>query len=659
MEADFSGWATKAGLKCSDGRTIMPDAFKDQDSHRVPLVWAHGHSEPENVLGHVLLENRPEGVYAYGFFNDSERGQHTKGLVQHKDITCLSIWANQLIERTGKVLHGAIREVSLVLSGANPGARIDNVTISHGEGLDDEELPDEAIIHTGLELDLDGEFEHAEGDGASDGDEKTIEDVWNSMTEEQQTVTQYMVGEALESATEMKQSAIDEVVDEAVTEAVTEAIKHYDEELTKLEGLNNMTKNVFEQEKATVSLSHNEMQAIVESAKKSGSMKDAVQEYALAHNITDIDQLFPEARTISDVPEFLKRRVEWVASFTNGTRKSPFSRIKTLHADITEDEARAKGYIKGNLKREEFFAVTKRITLPTTVYKKQQLDRDDMIDITDFDVVTWLKGEMRIMLDEELARAALIGDGRDVSHEDKINEGNIRPIAKDHELYVTYVNVNLDDSLSTVQEVIDQIVLNRRHFRGTGTPNMYTTETYISKFLLLKDTTGRKIYRNLDELAAELRVAEIIPVEVMEEEADLVCVIVNPVDYVMGADKGGSVTMFDDFDIDYNKYKYLIETRMCGALVKLKSAIVVKKVVGTLILATPQEPGFVSDTGVVTIPTVTGVVYKQADGTTTINAGAMTALAANAKVTIKSVPAAGYYFGSTEDDQWTFQREAV
>lgn len=653
MEADFSGYATKAGLKCSDGRTIMPDAFKHQDKMRVPLVWAHGHTDPENVLGHAILENRDDGVYAYAFFNDSPRGQHTKGLVQHGDITCLSIWANDLIERTGKVLHGAIREVSLVLSGANPGARIDNVNLAHS--MDDEdEIGDEAIIYTGLELELEhsaiGEDED-EDETLAHADGDTVQDVYESMNEEQQAVLHYMVAEALESAGEMKQSAIDD--------AVTEAIKTHDEELNKLEGTNTMAHNVFEQTKAAVTLSHADVQGIVANAMKGGSMKDAVEEYCLQHGITDIDMLFPEARTISDVPEFLKRRVEWVGSFIGGTRKSPFSRIKTLSADITEDEARAKGYIKGTLKREEFFAVTKRITIPTTIYKKQQLDRDDMIDITDFDVVTWLKGEMRIMLDEELARAALIGDGRDVSHEDKINEGNIRPIAKDHELYVTYVNVNIDDVNSSVQEIIDAIVMNRRHFRGTGTPNLYTTETYISKFMLLKDTTGRRIYRNLEELAAELRVAEIIPVEVMEDEADLVCVIVNPVDYVMGADKGGAVTMFDDFDIDYNKYKYLIETRMCGALVKLKSAIVVKKVASTLILATPVEPGFVSDTGVVTIPTVTGVVYKQADGTTTINAGAMTAIAAGAKVTIKSVPAAGYYFLSTEDDQWTFQREAV
>ena len=652
MEADFSGYATKAGLKCSDGRTIMPDAFKHQDKMRVPLVWAHGHSDPENVLGHAILENREDGVYAYGFFNDSDRGQHSKGLVQHGDITCLSIWANDLIERTGKVLHGAIREVSLVLSGANPGARIENVNLAHS--MDDDEIGDEAIITTGLELEHSASGENDDDDDdtlahAEDG--TTVQEVYESMTEEQQAVLHYMIGEALETADEMKQSAIDD--------AVTEAIKTHDDELNKLEGTNTMAHNVFEQTKAAVTLSHADVQGIVANAMKGGSMKDAVEEYCLQHGITDIDMLFPEARTISDVPEFLKRRVEWVGSFIGGTRKSPFSRIKTLSADITEDEARAKGYIKGTLKREEFFAVTKRITIPTTIYKKQQLDRDDMIDITDFDVVTWLKGEMRIMLDEELARAALIGDGRDVSHEDKINEGNIRPIAKDHELYVTYVNVNIDDVNSSVQEIIDAIVMNRRHFRGTGTPNLYTTETYISRFMLLKDTTGRRIYRNLEELAAELRVAEIIPVEVMEDEADLVCVIVNPVDYVMGADKGGAVTMFDDFDIDYNKYKYLIETRMCGALVKLKSAIVVKKVASSLILATPVEPGFVSDTGVVTIPTVTGVVYKAADGTTTIGAGAMSAIAAGAKVTIKSVPASGYYFLSTEDDQWTFQREAV
>lgn len=432
-----------------------------------------------------------------------------------------------------------------------------------------------------------------------------------------------------------------------------------------------MSRNVFENQgtpKAT--LSHDDMKGIFEDAMKSGgsSLRDAVEAYALAHGIEEIDTLFPEARTLDAVPEFLKRRTEWVSTLLAATRKSPFTRIKTISADLTFDEARAKGYVKGNFKREEFFAVTKRITTPTTIYKKQQLDRDDILDITDFDVVTWLKGEMRLMLDEELARAILIGDGRDVSHQDKINEGNIRPIATDHELYTTVVNVNLDDANSSIQEVVDAIVMHRRFYRGTGLPTMYTTETYISKFLLLKDSLGRRIYKTLDEVAAELRVAGIVPVEVMEDEPDIVAVLVNPVDYVLGADKGGSVSMFDDFDIDYNQHKYLIETRVSGALVKLKSALVVKKVAGTAVLAVPTPPTFNAVGGTFSITNTTGVVYTLTSGAGVETGGGSpvsTPAAVNAAggnytvplgVTVKitATPDSGYYLASSEGNEWTF-----
>ena len=647
MRPDFSGYATKVGLRCTDGRTIMPDAFKHQDKMRVPLVWQHGHNDVENVLGHAILENRPDGVYAYGFFNKSAKAIHAAGLVEHGDINALSIWANQLIERSGKVIHGMIRELSLVLAGANPGAVIENVTIQHSDGSDDTIVEDEAIIHTGLHLDdldfndeedetnvdeVDDELGHAAMD-----ENATIQDVYDSMTEEQQTVLHFMVGAALE---------------EAQANAAHGAL--YDQE-------GNLVKhNVFENEvtKDDFTLSHDDMKSIVSDAMKSGSLAEATRGYALAHGIDNIDLLFPDAKAVSDVPEWVRRRTEWVSNLLSSTRKSPFSRIKTLHADLTFAEARAKGYVKGSMKNEEFFGVAKRITIPTTIYKKQKLDRDDVVDITDFDVVVWLKDEMRIMLDEEVARAILIGDGRDFNHEDKINETSIRPIAKDHELYTTTVTVNVDDASSSMQEIVDSILLNRHLYKGTGMPNFYTTEYWIARFLLLKDTTGRRIYKDLNELAMELRVAAIIPVEVMEEESDIIGVIVNPVDYVVGADKGGAVSLFDDFDIDYNQYKYLIETRMSGALVKVKSAIVVTRTASTNVLAVPNEPTWDSVAHTVTIVNQTGVVYKNGAGVTINAAGSPYSVAPGATYVVNATPATGYYFPTSEDDSWSYTNPA-
>ncbi|MET0787437.1 MAG: caudovirus prohead protease [Paenisporosarcina sp.] len=624
----------------------MPDAFKHQDQMRVPLVWQHGHSDPENVLGHAQLENRADGVYAYGFFNDSPKAVHTKGLVGHRDITMLSIWANDLIERSGRVIHGAIREVSLVLSGANPGAVIENVTIRHSDG-EDVVLDDEVIIYTGLEL------EHAsntnddkEDDEDEDEDEKdeTVQDVYDSMSDKQKQVLHFMLGEALQqSAIPVKHDNID------------------NNDNTDKEGTT-MAHNVFEKKEDkpdAYSLTHADIKGIVADATKTGSLKDAVENFALSHGINDIEVLFPEAVTLDNTPEFIKRRTEWVNKVLGGTKKSPFSRIKTISADLTVEEARAKGYIKGNLKKEEFFGVSKRVTTPTTVYKKQKLDRDDMVDITDFDVVAWLKSEMRLMLDEELARAILIGDGRDVAHDDKINEQNIRPVATDHELYTTVINVNIDDASSSVQEVIDALVLNRRYYKGTGLPTLFTTETYIARFLLMKDQVGRRIYKSLDELATELRVSEIVAVEVMEELDDVVAILVNPIDYVVGATAGGKVSMFDDFDIDYNQYKYLIETRMCGALTKLKSAIVVRKTGASSVSVTPNSPTFVASTGVVTIPSQTGVVYKDASDDSTLTAGAQAALAAGESLNVQAVPASGYHFPTSEGDNWTFTRPSA
>lgn len=652
MESDFSGYATKANLKCTDGRTIMPNAFQHQDNSRVPLVWQHGHNDPENVLGHAILENRDDGVYAYGFFNESSKAQHAKGLLEHQDINMMSIWANNLIERSGKVIHGAIREVSLVLSGANPGALIETVTIRHSDG-DEYSVDDEAIIYTGLEIELKHESGALMPDAqpvkaAAESSDLTIQEIYETMTDVQKEVLHYMVGEAIDSA---QQSDIDKN---------DEVIAHDDKE-----GITNMA-NVFEQNgKGSTEpvLSHSDVQQIVADASKQGSLRGAVENYALAHGITDIDILFPEAQSIDTMPEWFSRRTEWVNSLLGATRKSPFSRIKTLSADITADEARAKGYITGNLKKEEFFSVSKRITTPTTIYKKQKLDRDDMIDITDFDVVTWLKGEMRLMLDEELARAILVGDGRDIADDDKINVDNIRPIAYDHELYTTVINVNVGDANSSQQEVIDAFVLNRSKYKGTGTPNFYTTEAQIAKFLLMKDTLGRRIYSSLAELASELRVAAIIPVEVLETDPTIIGIVVNPVDYVVGADSGGSVSMFDDFDIDYNQYKYLIETRVCGALVKLKSAMVIKSVASNAVLVSPNAPGFNEATGVLTITNQTGVVYtRTVNGAnpTVVNAAGSpyAAIAAGSSITITATPASGYYFATSDNDTWVLTRNA-
>lgn len=580
MEADFSGYATKAGLQCSDGRTIMPGAFKHQDKMRVPLVWQHGHSDPENVLGHAVLENRDDGVYTYGFFNKSAKAVHTKSLLDHGDITMLSIWANELVERSGKVLHGAIREVSLVLSGANPGALIENVTISHADD-DNVTLEDEAIIYTGLEI------EHADSTASSDAnppanpdDGETIQDVYDSMTDKQKEVLHYMLAQALDSVdtgntdnTGMQQDNVND-----------------DSNNTDQEG-SPMTRNVFEKgDKGTDSpiLSHADIKGIVADATKIGSLKQAVENYALSHGINQIDTLFPEATDLTSAPEFFTRRTEWVNSVLNGARKSPFSRVRTSWADLTYDDARAKGYITGAEKQEEFYATARRETNPQTIYKKQKLDRDDILDITDFDVVAWMKGEMRLMLDEELARAILVGDGRNVADPDKILEDRIRPISKDVDMFV--INVACDAN-ADIGNFVDAVISYRALYRGSGLPTMYCGEGLLSKFMLLKDTLGRRIYSSLDQVAAEMRLAGIVPVDIFDPAAgNPLAIIVNMTDYNIGADKGGQVNLFDDFDIDYNQYKYLIETRVSGALVKLKSAIVVKQ--GTFV-APPAGTGHI------------------------------------------------------------------
>ncbi len=657
MEPDFSGYATKVGLKCSDGRTIMPDAFKHMDGAKVPLVWQHGHGSPENVLGHAILEHRADGVYAKAYFNETSAAQNAKLLVSHGDITALSIYANQLVERTKKVVHGMIREVSLVLSGANPGALIDNVAVQHGDGSV-ETIDGEAVIYTGLSF-SEKPVEHA--DKKKDG--PTVQDVYDTLDDDQKNVVHYMLDAAVKAA--MANAAHSDVTSGDVASDTDAADKNegdlaHDEKGTDA----TMTRNVFESsgksdEQTTPSLTHEDVKGIFADAVRLGSMKAAVGEYALAHGIDNIDVLFPDAKAVTDRPEFDKRRTEWVASVLNGTRHTPFSRIKSLTADLTLEDARAKGYVKGNVKKEQFFSVAKRVTTPQTIYKKQKLDRDDIIDITDFDVVAWLKFEMRFMLEEELARAVLIGDGREVDDVDKIGESYIRPIATDDDLYAPTINVNLDDASSSYLEFVNAVIENRRFYKGTGTPTFYTTEIVIAKLLTLRDTNGRRYWRTLDELAAELRVESIVPVEVMEDETDLLGIMVNLQDYTIGADRGGDVSMFDDFDIDYNQYKYLIETRVSGALTKIRAALVFRKVVSTAALVVPVAPTLASN--VVTPATTTGVTYKRADTDATVTTGAPITLNNTTlkTLTIYAVPAsASYYLENNVQDEWTFKYKA-
>ena len=678
--ADFSGYVTKAGLKCSDGRTITPDAFKHMHGVTVPLVYQHGHKKIEDVLGHVLLEARDDGMYGYGYFNDTPAGKSAKESVRHKDITRMSIYANNLVEKliagSKAVLHGMIREVSLVLSGANPGAIIDFVRIAHGDD-DYTELDDEAVIHTGLELELGGSpTEDKKNDNTIE--HKTAQEVYDSLTEEQQGLLNFMVATALETGAKdgAAQSAIDP--DNKPTDGPDDKgdgdTKKDEGDLTHQEGSTTVTKNVFEQNDNKTAgekhyISHADMLSIVSDAKKPGNtLKTAVEAYALAHGIENIGTLFPDPKTLTDRPEFNKRRTEWVAGVINGTRKSPFSRVKSLSADLTFEDARAKGYIKGNFKKEEFFGVSKRVTTPTTVYKKQKLDSDDIIYITDFDVVAWLKFEMRMMLEEELARAILIGDGRDISDEDKIKDpagategAGIRAIANDHELYATTVNVNIGDANSSYMEVIEAVLRARRFYKGTGTPTFYTTETVLTEMLLLKDeaNSNRRLYNTEQELANALRVDRIVTVEVMEDEPDLLGIVVNLADYNVGADRGGEINLFDDFDIDYNQYKYLIETRISGALVKIKAALVIRRTTSASVLIVPTPPTFVEATGVVTIPTQTGTVYKNAETGATLSAGAQAALDPGEALWVRAEAQTNYHYATNAEDEWTFERPAA
>lgn len=579
MKFDFSGYATKNDIRCSDGRIIRGGAFQHQDGMTVPMVFQHFHDDPSNVIGHAVLENRDDGVYAYCALNNTEMGKNCLELVKHGDLTSLSIYANRLKQKGSNVIHGDIREVSLVLAGANPGAHIDNITIQHADGFQD--IDDEVIIHMDVDLnpdDIDMEFDdkdlsHADNNSKTDKDDdkdidETVADVFNTLNEKQKNVVYFMIGQALSSKADFAQ--------------------HSDEGGVK------MKKNVFDGSaiaKKGPTLTHADFDAITAEAKKNGSWREAFLQHASAtYGIEDINMLFPDAKELNTPPAFIKRRTEWVNDVLVSVTHKPFSRIKTTFADITADEARARGYVKGNKKKDEVIKLLKRLTIPTTIYKKQKLDRDDIVDITDFDVVSWLRSEMRVMLDEELARAFLIGDGRDAESDDKIPEENIRPIWTDDEMYAQKVQLASSDDASTL---IEKAIRARKDYRGSGSPVFYTTTDVLVDMLLLTDKMGRRLYNNETDLAAALRVSRIVEVPVMENQTrsvttgsgasastkkyDLLGIMVNLRDYAVGADRGGEVNTFDDFDIDYNQHKYLIETRCSGALIQPKSALVFER----------------------------------------------------------------------------------
>lgn len=590
-EYDFSGYATKNDLKCTDGRVIRRDAFKDNDGRKVPLVWQHFHTEPSNILGHAVLENRPDGVYAYCKFNSSETAKNAKLLVEHGDIRSMSIWANELVQKKQDVVHGVIREVSLVFSGANPGAYIDNLSISHDDGTS-ESFDDEGIIYTDEYISTASEdnktskkessMKHAEGEKSveDEKDGETLQDIFETLNEKQKTVVYAMLAAVVkeepdEDSEDMKQSDSDETI-----------LAHEGD--SKL-----MKRNVFDNTKGArperVHLTTEDWNTILSHGQKYGSLKAAFLEaaedivHAGTYGIDNIELLFPDAKSVQSEPELYSRDMAWVAAFLGGTRHTPFSRIKTAYADITADNARARGYVTGNEKLNEVYGLLGRTTTPTTIYKKQKLDRDDIVDIVDIDVVSSMKSEMRIMLNEEIARAALVSDGRELISDDKISETSIRPIWTDADMYAHHIQCESDDEIA---DIIDEITSARQYYKGSGSPTMFIAPGTLTQMLLMKDSLGYRIYKTLDELAATLRVSRIVEVPVMDglsrevegTTLNLLAIIVDLRDYTFGADRGGEINMFDDFDIDFNQYKYLLETRTSGALTKLKSALVIEQV---------------------------------------------------------------------------------
>lgn len=574
MEYDFSGWATKNNIECSDGRTIVKDAFKINDGMEVPLVWQHQHNDVDNVLGHMRLENREDGVYSYGYFNNTEKASVAKELINHGDITSLSIYANNLKQKDGKVFHGNIREVSLVLAGANPGAFIDYV-IQHGETIDDAE---EAVLY--LDLGFDNEdrvVEHKESEKVKKNEdikEPKKEETLKSLKKNEEDDLERSAKDIFEGMTQVQKDAVYAIIGQIVEDTDKNKEKEDEEE---------MKHNVFDVDDNTEVLQHDDMMDIIADGKKYGSLKESV----LQHGIENIGVLFPDAKSVDEQPVTISRPMDWVNSIMSGVKRTPFSRIKSSTIDVTGEAARAKGYTKGEKKTEEIVTALKRSTDPTTIYKKQKLDRDDVIDITDFDVVSWIKKEMRIMLDEEIARAILIGDGRVASHDDKIEETKIRPIWTDSDVYTlkeTVATPTSDSDEDRAKAFIRTAIKARKNYRGSGSPTLYITEDMLTEMLLLEDNNGRQIYDSETKLATALRVSKIVSVPVMENQTredgaktkQLMGIIVNIHDYTVGADKGGSVNMFDDFDIDYNAQKYLIETRCSGALTTPASAIAIE-----------------------------------------------------------------------------------
>ena len=580
---DFAGWATRNNVRCADGRTILRNAFKENDGQKVPLVWNHRHDDPYTVLGQALLENRDEGVYAYCKFNNTESGQNAKELVQHGDITSLSIYANRLQQDGGNVVHGVIREVSLVLAGANPKAVIANV-IQHGE-----ELNDEAQIYFDEPLVL----EHACGDTKEKTMVEDKKEEEKTMVDEKKTSeNEETIADVIATFNEKQKKVFYALIGQALSEKENDNESEED---------NSVKHNVFDRDDENQEnvISHDDLQEVLKDAKRCGSLRDSAIQHGLedvqylAHadyGVDPVDYLYPDARNVTATPQMIQRNTAWVSKVMQGVHRTPFSRVKSLFANITGDEARARGYVKGNRKLEEVITLLKRTTTATTVYKKQKMDRDDIIDITDFDVVAWLKGEMRGMLEEEIARAILVGDGRLSSSDDKINEMNIRPIWTDDDLYTIKAAVTPASNATpedTAKLMIKQIVKARKDYKGSGNPTFFTTEDVLTDMLLIQDTTGRDIYDTEEKLRTKLRVKEIVTVPVMEgltrtdsesKTRKLAGIIVNLDDYNVGADKGGAINMFDDFDIDYNQEKYLIETRCSGAMIKPYSAIAIEVV---------------------------------------------------------------------------------
>jgi hypothetical protein len=763
-EPDFSGYVTKAGIVCTDGRMIDANAFEHQDPMRVPFVWQHGHKDVENVLGHVDLEKRSDGVYGYVFLNKSPKGQHAKMSVDNGDLNSMSIWANDLKEKIANgirhVMGGSIKEVSLCLAGANSGAKIDNIRLAHSMNPDDPDDPDqietlfdEAYIKAGAPLEhsvssveesgqpaeggqvsteeeseegaeeesAEGEEEEESAEGeeeeseeseegaeeeSAEGEEESEEPVEEASaegTESEDGLEHTAAPEIWDSMNEEQKGLVRVLVQEALDEGATAT--HTDQEtegdlIHSQEGNEEMSRNIFEDRADSragmtrnpgkpVSLSHSGLELdkrwdtdkvseLLHSAQgdlaRSGtgvaSLRKHFEEAAtdvLGHDVTygieNIDYLFPDARPVADRPEFIMRRNDWVDGVLTGVRHSPFSRVKTYFADITADEARAKGYTKGQMKKDEWFTLSKRVTTPATIYKKQKLDRDDILDITDIDVVAWMKVEMRMMLDEEIARAILVGDGREIDDDDKIKEpasagdgAGIRPIAFDSDVYTHKVVVATNAS---VTDKVEAILRARKYYKGSGNPTLFTTDDTLSDFLLDTDRMGRRQYPTEADVATALRVKDVVTVEVMEgtqtDDGELVGVIVNLIDYTVGADRGAAIGLFDDFDIDYNQYKYLIETRISGSLTKYKSALAIVRADGTEV--TPAVPTFNTTTGVLTVPSTTGVVYKNDETNATLSSGAQTAIASGASVYVRAVPATGYYFPHSFDATWSFTRD--